>query len=115
MVDSLHVCQQLGAFLYRCELFLLATPLLYVVLEATDYLESSRFRVGRTKAQNSLELSEIPDFGDVISLTQPVDEGFIVFVVGSPLLLLGIDYFGPPPGMNVEVIEGRRFPFRVVF
>jgi hypothetical protein len=63
--------------------------------------------VSGTKAKNSLKFGEVSDFRDEIALTQPIFICLIVLVVKPPFALLTVDSIGPPPRVNVEVIEGR--------
>lgn len=89
------------------ELFVLFTPFFYIVVEATNCLKSSRFRVSRAQSEDALQLSKIPDFRHIISLSEPIGKGRVILVKGSPLFISAFFHIGPPPGMDIEVMERR--------
>lgn len=90
---------------------MILAPLFDVVLKTTNTLEPSRQWVGGAESEDSLNFGEISNLGHEISLPQPVLESFVVFIMEPPLILIVIDSVGPPPGVDVEVVERRRYPF----
>ena len=89
------------------ELFVLFTPFFYIVVEATNCLKSSRFWVSRAQSEDALQLSKVPDFRHIISLSKPIGKGRVILVKGPPFFIGPFFHIGPPPGMDIEVVKRR--------
>lgn len=76
-----------------------------IVLKSTNTLEAARFWICIAKGQYSLEFGEISDFWNIVALSHPFAETVIVSVVFSPTIFSVLDRIGPPPRVNIKMVN----------
>jgi hypothetical protein len=101
----LHIIYQLGTLSNASLWWRFSAPLLYIILESTDTLKSSRLWVCITQGENSLQSCIIFYFWDIVSFSQPLCKRSVISVEFSPYLLRTFYYICPPPRINIKMIQ----------